>query len=372
VSEREHTPSAAEPGGGTIEPDAETAPTSDEVAGERHAPPEDNGQVESRAAPVREDPRARPPDPAGTQPKVDPASLLPARRSPVGRASADGSAPPGEVVDAEVVEDAAGEVLPARRAAGGTLAAAGSAEAPHAPRFQFLLGMLIALGVAAIAATAAVLTGGSGRVEAPQWSSWRPTGSGLGAAQQIADHVGPEYRLAGGNELVLVSGGPLEVANLPMHVVLRSDPANAGNISILNGRGALYRLCGLGPTCAIDRGKASTSRHLLLQREALELALYSFRYLDGLAQVVVFMPPPPGKDPSEALLFRSSDLAPAIDQPLSETLSPSTPSVNAVARSPDAPLVRRITDPTAYSFTLTQDNSDASVLLVLRPLSTTG
>ncbi|TMK39268.1 MAG: hypothetical protein E6G56_11260 [Actinobacteria bacterium] len=340
-------------------------------AAEETAAGKDNGRADAKAMPVRPDPRSRPPDPAGTQPKVDPGSLLPARRGTVDHAGAAGPTPAGEIIDADVVEGA-GERLPARVPPGGKLAAGGAVETPHAPRFQFLLGMLIALGVAAIAAAAAVVAGGSGRQEESQWSAWHPSTSGSKAAQEIADHVGPEYRLPNGDELVLVNGGPLEVANLPMQVALRSDPANGGNVSVFSGKGVLYRMCGLGTKCALDQGKASTARHLLLQREALELALYSFRYIDGLSQVVVFMPPAPGKDPSEALFFRSGDLAPVIDRPLSDTLSPHTPSVDAVARSPDAPLVARITGPMAYNFSLTQANSDTSVYLVLRPLGTAG
>ncbi len=40
-----------------------------------------------------------------------------------------------------------------------------------------------------------------------------------------------------------------------------------------------YILCGLGANCSIKGGKASTARHALLRREALELALYTFKYV---------------------------------------------------------------------------------------------
>ena len=148
---------------------------------------------------------------------------------------------------------------------------------------------------------------------------------------------------------------------------MRESADEGGDIKLFDGKGVLYRLCGLGPKCAIDRGKASTSRHLLLRREALELALYSFRYLD-VDQAVVFMPPKKGEDPTQALFFRRSDVGPAIDQPLRATLAPRAPSVKSVTKSPDAGLVNQLTSRTLYKFSLTQANQDNRAFLVLDPL----
>ena len=41
--------------------------------------------------------------------------------------------------------------------------------------------------------------------------------------------------------------------------------------------------------------KPSKARHRLLRREALELALYSFRYLPDVTMVVTLLPPAPAK-----------------------------------------------------------------------------
>ena len=109
---------------------------------------------------------------------------------------------------------------------------------------------------------------------------------------QIADHVGPEYRLGDGDQLVAVQAGPLEVADLPLSVALRSS-ATGGNIQLLDGKGVMYTLNGLGPRGSIARGTPSEERHLLLRREALELALYTFRYRSDVDMVVALLPPPP-------------------------------------------------------------------------------
>ena len=60
-------------------------------------------------------------------------------------------------------------------------------------------------------------------------------------------------------------------------------------------------MCGLGGACAI-KGKASTTRFMLVRREALELALYTFKYDGDVDSVVVL--PPTKTDDTVALLFR--------------------------------------------------------------------
>ena len=320
----------------------------------------------------RPDPRERPSDPAGTRPKVDPASLLPQPRR---TDAVDGDAVeepeyqfrPGAAAPAASVEDGPDLLPDVRDGAGAMAMASEPREPPHAPRFQFLLGALLALGAVALAAALALTVGGkSDGGDGLAWSPWKPTKDPVAS---ISNHVGGEYRLPDGEQLVAVTGGGLEIAGLPMTIALRHSAAQGGKISLLEGKGVLYRLCGLGPKCAIDKGKPSTERHLLLRREALELALYTFRYVKDIDQVVVFMPPPLGQDPNQALLFRKGDVAPELTRPLQATLARRTPSVAGVATSPDSPLVNRLTLAMLYQFSLTQGNQDANVFLVLEPPS---
>ncbi len=316
------------------------------------------------------DPRDRPPDPAGTQPKVALDSLLPAPyRDPV----VDGEAQ--EVTDElaaggpEDLSDRPGELVLDGGGGLGPVSADPQRQTAHTARFQFLLGALIALGAVAVAGALALGIGGSTSGDGARWSPWKPAGKDK--AKAIAEHVGPEYRLPGGQQLVLVSGGPLEVANLPIRVVLTGGAQgdSGGEYKLLDGKGALYRMCGLGPKCAIATGKPSTQRHLLLRREALELALYTFRYQSSLDQVVVFMPPRKGQDPNQALLFERSHVGAELDRPLQATLTSRTPSVDGIQSSPDAGLVNRLTTSSLFNFSLTQQNQDLSVLLVLQPFS---
>jgi hypothetical protein len=103
--------------------------------------------------------------------------------------------------------------------------------------------------------------------------------------------------------------------------------------------GVLYTLRGTGKDGRITDGPPSKARHALLRREALELALYSFRYLDGITEVVTLLPPafkqsavqgkgkaarvkPDAKGQLQAVFYRPGDLKPQLESPLRQTLDP--------------------------------------------------
>lgn len=276
----------------------------------------------------------------------------------------------------EMSAGAESERLPEPRPAAGAVEVHERVEAPHAARFQFLLGALAAVAIVAVAAAAlAISRGDEDTTTAVAWSTWKPSDDDLAeGAEQIAEHIGPRYKLTGGAQLVAVTGGPLTYTDplsssaIPMRVAVRESAEQGGEIAFPKGDGVLYRLCGLGADCAIEKGTASQSRHLLLRREALELALYSFRYLDDVDQVVVFLPPAKGKQPSQALHFEREDLEAQLDQPLQSTLAAEVPSVRTIARSPDASEVNAITLENLFQFALRPANTEAEVFLVLDPL----
>jgi hypothetical protein len=392
------------------------------------------------------DPRARPPDPAGTQPKVDPESLrsqadetqltlpdggrpaLIAGHSP-GRDAQDAT-PATAAVTAATREstalDATAQDTAARATATldatalgtaaldapGTSAARSPARATparggpsasanrNAPRFQFLFGALGALSVAAVALAIALLRAPAPAPERP-WSGWEPAADGVDPARQIAAYVAPRYRLDDGKQIVQVSGGPATFKGQELIIgMARSGQAPAA----LGGNNVLYQLCGDGTECSINEGKPSTERALLLAREALELALYTFRYVSGTSQVVVTIPPPPpsgasGKTSaakltstgtgttagsgsttsasadsttttrtvSHALLFTQADLAAALEAPLSATLSTVTPQVSQMDGWPDASTVKALTEPHLYDFTISETQQAGAVMLLEPP-----
>lgn len=236
----------------------------------------------------------------------------------------------------------------------------------YAPRFRALTGGLVGLGIGALIAAGVALVART-PPEPARWSAWHPTKSGTAGADQIAKHVSPAYRLPTGDQLVLVTGGPLKVADLDIPVKIAvADGGSTGqeNISLVKGKSVLYTLCGLGDRCAINKGKASTERFLLLRREALELALYSFRYLGNVQNVVALMPPAPGQKPENALFFRRKQLKSVLSRPLGLTLPPPPPSVNSIAGSPETNVVEQLTDRNLFQYAF-QQGQDLSAFLVL-------
>jgi hypothetical protein len=246
----------------------------------------------------------------------------------------------------------------------------------HAARFQFFNGALIFFAVAAMAlAFVFVATGDDRTASSDTWASFKPSSDGLDTgAREIADYVGRQYRMPTGEQIVAVTGGPLELRvnqeELPMRIAVRDSVADGGDISILDGKGALYRMCGLGERCSIAKGKPTQERALLLRREALELALYSFHYLKDVEHVAVFMPPAKGEDPSVALHFGRGDVAGQLARPLKATLPTPVPNPDTIATAPNTPAVQQLTFANLFKFTLTTGNQDANVFLVLDPLPT--
>jgi hypothetical protein len=303
---------------------------------------------------------ARPWDPAGTQPKHDPEELLPDAREPL-------LPPDAEVVESDAVDDDdGGDLLPERRATAGAPAVApAKGGSSYSPRFQFITGALVAVSIAAIVGIAVLIIAPSTTTPEPPWSPWQPNGKGAAGAAEIAEHVAPEYKESG-RQLVKINANELSFRGIPLTVALQ--PEDSGDIQIHEEKGVLYQLCGVSLTsdCAIDQGKPSTKRGFLLRREALELALYSFRYLQDVKQVVVLVPPAKGKLQTIALYFQRDDVRNELARPLTSSLVPQTPTVENVTLSPDAPLVNRATDD-QYLFALNGSSFNNGGLLVLKP-----
>jgi hypothetical protein len=308
----------------------------------------------------------RPWDPAGTQPKHDPEALLPETREPL-------LPPEAEVVESDAIDDDDGggsDLLPERRAAAGAPAAPAAPAArssSYSARFQFLTGALVAVGLAALVGIVVLVVAPSTSTPGPAWSPWKPSSGGVQGATQIASHVAPEYR-DHGKQLVNVDANDLSFKGVPLTVALRTAAEQGGNIQIHDEKGVLFQLCGLGPSCAIDHGKPSTARGFLLRREALELALYTFRYLKDVKQVVVLIPPVKGKAQTIALYFRPDQVRAELDRPLTSSLVPKAPTVANVTLSPDAALVDQATDD-QYLFTLNGSSFNNGGFLVLEPYS---
>lgn len=234
----------------------------------------------------------------------------------------------------------------------------------YAPRFRALTGGLVGLAIGALVATSVALFGRSFE-PGPRWSTWQPSKADTAGAEEIAKHVAPAYKLPTGDQMVLATGGPLKVAGLDIPVRIAVSGQAPHPISEIRGQTVQYQLCGLGERCAIDKGKPSLERGLLLHREALELALYSFHYLKGIDNVVVLLPPAPGQAPQNAMLFRKPQLEGALARPLTATLPHPPPSVTAVDDSPETGIVKQLTGRNLFQYSFEQ-SQDFSAILVLK------
>lgn len=279
---------------------------------------------------------------------------------------------------------------------------------PHLSRFRLATALLVGLGVAALVVAATVAVNGrSSSATGPKWSAWSPSDHGTQGATEIANYLAPMYRATPADQLDVVTQVNLEsptqqAAQAAAAASGTAAPANSGSglqvavrpsasssqVSLLGGKTIGYNLCGIGGSkCAIGIGQPSQNRLLLLRREALELALYTFKYISGTQNVVAILPPgraqvtgtlskkpptsrsaPTSKPIDIAVLFQRQELAPLLSHPLDETLpEPVPPSVSQMSSAPEAQLVSEVTARGLFSEQI-QQAQDGSSLIVLNPL----
>ena len=243
---------------------------------------------------------------------------------------------------------------------------------PHRLRFSLIYGGLGAVLVGAIVVL--VLYAGRSISPAPSWSSWKPSGGGEGAAKQIADHVAQTYRLSTGDQLVDVIAkapavSPASTVSVPIHyVAIRGTKGQGDSVfAISSSNSVMYSLCGLGTSCAIATGKASVERGRLVRREILELALYTFKYVGGIKNVIAFMPPAIGTQPKYVVYLQKGDVEAQLKSPLQETLAKKVPLPTTLAAR-ETHTVDAVTESRVYSFSLSQAQQ-GDAILVLAPLA---
>jgi hypothetical protein len=282
------------------------------------------------------------------------------------------------------VDDAAAE-SPLHRPVGLTRRRfAGHEPSPHSRKFLAAMLALFAVAVAAVAVAVTVLVSPTRTSSGPAWSAWSPPDSGLAGERDIANEVSPYYRASPASQLVVVTVRNLSDAGTSTQLALR-DPTT-GTLSAISGNSAVYTMCGLGPSCAISTGTPSQARLLLLRREALELALYTFKYISGVDNVVAILPPgrtqqteqltnkppAPGKTESSspvdlAVVFQRAGLQHFLSEPLRATLPEQLPpTVSQMPNAPEAELVSVVTGQALFTQQLIQDQ-DGSSVLVLSP-----
>jgi hypothetical protein len=223
----------------------------------------------------------------------------------------------------------------------------------------------------------------------------------VAGAWEIADHLAPYYRISNINQLAVItvsnvnnaadnSQGATTGNNAGgIEVGVRPDPTSSA-FELLPGNTVAYNLCGVHSTdCSIAVGTASPDRTLLLRREALELALYTFKYIKGTNNVLALLPPghsvaastltpkPPTSSAvksvpvSLGLLFLRNELQPFLSAPLNNTLPlefpPLVSQVPEWLQTQEAALVEQVTAHGMFSSSISKAQ-DGSNLILLDPL----
>jgi hypothetical protein len=196
------------------------------------------------------------------------------------------------------------------------------AEAPSSagiPRTRLLMaGAAVVVLLAVVVGGALLLLG-----EKQPWSDWKPKASSDPnvVMHEIASHVGPRYRLANGVALA----GSLDTSRLLLGneqiTAIVLDPGMADQQLVAQPTPTdtvQFTFCGSGPICALPRRGAAVET--VARSEALELALYAFKYVPAVNTVVVTLPPRAGEATSQALVVTRTDAQRSLSHPLKDSL----------------------------------------------------
>jgi hypothetical protein len=176
------------------------------------------------------------------------------------------------------------------------------------------------------------------------WSTWKPTDSGLLGARQIGHTVAAQYKTATGEELAAVQEHLPEVQGLHLETIGVRRLLQTGQIDPYIGlfstdQTLIYAFCGSEPNCAIG---GETAPSVLVRREALELSLYAFKYLKGVDQVVSLVQTTKTSGTS-AIFLRKADLASELRKPLRATLPLSVPPAAGTTDGREGPTIDSLT-----------------------------
>ena len=260
---------------------------------------------------------------------------------------------------------------------------------PFRTRFGFLTGLLAGCAVAA-GALFVVLLGDDGRRGggaadpdkglAANWSPWHPRSQGtITGAQEIAKRIERSYKDDRAKKLTSVEGGAIALnKTLPVSVAI---PGAGDQFTVVRGVGVQYTLAGFGKGGGLKGSKPSAERRRLLRREALELSLYSFRYLPEVTMVVALLPPAPraeqvhpkakkdAKLPAvqrQALFYRPGDLRKQLERPLATTMALTPPRIDALD-GPEAKRIDRLTLSNLFTYEHIQQQDGSLYLVLDRP-----
>jgi hypothetical protein len=251
-------------------------------------------------------------------------------------------------------------------------------KAVHGGRFMIGYAVVV-LMVGAVLVTLAVITrdDSSSSAAATQVAGIPVKENGFQRAREIATEIGRQYRAANGEQIVAVTAQPGEVSGLPLQFIAlrhgRNRPLTEGDVSIVDpGETALFNFCGLGgeQNCSLP-GQATPERLMLLRREAVELSLYTFKFLPEIETVVSLLPPVPrgeGQPPQTfAVYFQRRHLESLLGDPISKTLPESPPFAQGDLSPGEAETINRLTEERLFTSSFEQLQTQGVILNLSPP-----
>jgi hypothetical protein len=250
-------------------------------------------------------------------------------------------------------------------------------------RFSLAYTVLIMLAVAGVGALVLILVRPAAP-HSPPWSKFVPKGSALDMERQIATQVSSEYKAAPGTLLVTVFPGPLQApgvvqgdngpqsVQVPVSLIsvqpdVSTGQHDQGDFTFFQPDSTVgYEMCGFGDpqqNCAAP-APGGADPEPLLRREALELALYTLKYVPGTNAVLTYLPPRADQAaPPTSVLVARNDVKAVLDEPLSHTLTPR--SIALGDKPADFTEVDRLTLPHLYTYDYQTLPGDGTAILVL-------
>jgi hypothetical protein len=288
-----------------------------------------------------------------------------------------------------VAEDVAAGAPPPARPAAVERHVPGRAERARASayytRFSVAYMLLIILGVAGVGALVLLLIH-PGAKKGPPWSTFKPSGTALEIERQIATQVSSEYKATSDTRLVSVFPGGLSTTRflqtssgqtsvqVPITLIAVAPVVSTGKHDTSDytffhpGSTVAYEMCGFGDTqqnCGVA-AETQVSPTGLLHREALELALYTLKYVPNTNAVVTYLPPPSDPQaPAKAVLLARTDLTANLRLPLRRTLK--AQEVVLGGGVPNANHVAELVTSRVYTSNYQTLPGDGTAALVLTP-----
>jgi hypothetical protein len=239
--------------------------------------------------------------------------------------------------------------------AGPTAAPPPAAEAPPATRaerahasayftrFSVAYAVLVMLAIGSVGALVLILVH-LHTAKPERWSTFVPTGSPLAMKLQIATQVSAEYKGSTSSRLVTVfpsvlqapqlvqsSSGQQQAVQIPITLIAVQPDSSTGrheqsDFAFYHPESTVaYSMCGFVDSqqnCGVSSVTGGDPAQLF-HREALELALYTLKYVPGTDAVVTYLPPPADPNAAATAVFISrKDLTVNLHLPLVRTLKP--------------------------------------------------